>query len=225
MPPCASGQRAAVLDHLVGRILAFGPRCVRVAIDGFTAAGKTSIGHELAQRIADVGRVALRGSLDDFKHPWDERHLYDRITREGYYRNAFDTKAARRLLLDPTAPDGSGRVVLCCIDPVTQEDHSNMAVDMPDDGVLIVDGVFALDRALNSCWDLRVWVHIDSELSVRRGTARDADREGGAEQAEAVHRDRYLAAETLYVEEVDPIAIADVVIDNTDFGRPILERL
>lgn len=65
------------------------------------------------------------------KHPWDERHLYDRITREGYYRNAFDTKAARRLLLDPTAPDGSGRVVLCCIDPVTQEDHSSRLSTCP----------------------------------------------------------------------------------------------
>jgi uridine kinase len=168
--------------------------------------------------------VALRASLDDFKRPWSERHRYDRLSGEGYYRNAFDTEAARRLLLGPAAPEGSGRVVLCSIDPLTQVDHSGTAVEMPDDGVLVVDGVFALRRALNRYWDLRVWVHIDPELSVRRGTARDADRQGGTEPAEALHRDRYLAAETLYVEEVDPMGIADVVIDNTDFDGPILRR-
>ena len=224
MPPPAGGQRAAVLDHLIGRMLAFGPRRVRVAIDGFSAAGKTSLGHELAQRLADAERVVLRASLDDFKRPWNERHLFDRLSGEGYYRHAYDIDAARRLLLEPAAPDGSGRVVLCSVDPLTQVDHSTTAIEMPDDGVLIVDGVFALRRELNSFWDLRVWVRIDPELSVRRGRARDADREAGIEQAEALHRDRYLAAEILYVNEVDPVAIADVVIDNTDFDSPILQR-
>ncbi len=224
MPALPSRERAAVLDHVVERILAFGARRVRVAIDGLTAAGKTSMGHELAQGVADAGRVALRASLDDFKRPWRESHLYDRFSGEGYYRNAFDTDAARRLLLDPAAPDGSGRVVLCSIDPLTQIDHSRTAVDMPDDGVLIVDGVFTLRPAFHKCWDLRIWLHIDPELSIRRGTARDADREGGAEQSEALHRDRYLAAETIYVNEVDPIAIAEVVIDNTDFHRPRLRE-
>lgn len=164
----------------------------------------------------------MRASLDDFKRPWKESHLYDRMSGEGYYRNAFDNEATRRLLLDPAAPDGTGRVALCSIDPLTQVDHSRTLVDMPADGVLIVDGVFAFRPQLDECWDLRIWVHIDPELSVRRGTVRDAAREGGTEQAEALHRDRYLAAETIYLEEVGPVAIADVVVDNTDFGRPVL---
>jgi hypothetical protein len=32
--------------------------------------------------------------------------------------------------------------------------------------------------------------------------------------------DRYHRAEQLYLEEVDPIARADVVVDNRDFARP-----
>jgi uridine kinase len=208
----------------VSRILAFGARRVRVGIDGFTAAGKTSLANELAQLVADAGRVVLRASLDDFKRPWSESHLYDRVSGDGYYRNAFDTGAARRLLLDPASPGGSGRVVLCSIDPLTQVNHSNTAVDMPHDGVLIVDGVFAFRPELNQAWELRLWLKIDAEVSVRRGTARDADREGGHGQAEALHRDRYLVAETTYVNEVDPISIADLVIDNTDFHQPVLIR-
>jgi uridine kinase len=115
-------------------------------------------------------------------------------------------------------------VVLCSIDPLTQLDHSTTFVDMPEDGVLVVDGVFAFRPQLNELWDLRVWLSIDPELSVRRGVVRDAEMDGGSRQAEALHRDRYLAAETMYVREVDPISIADIVIDNTDFHRPLILR-
>jgi uridine kinase len=224
MPRAASAERVTVLDRIAAQILDLGDRRVRVAIDGSTAAGKTSLGHELSQRVADAGRVAMRASLDDFKHPWSDAPMHDRVSAEGYYRNAFDLEAVRRLLLDPAAPDGSGRVALCSIDPLTQLDHSTVVIEMPRDGVLIVDGVFALRPPLNECWDLRIWVQVDPELSLRRGIARDADMEGGADQAEALHRDRYLAAEAIYIEELDPVALSDVVIDNSDFAAPRLLR-
>jgi len=222
LPPTQSAQRAAVLDHIIGRIFAFGSRRVRVGVDGRTAAGKTTLGDELAERMADTGRLALRASLDDFKRPWHERHLYDRLSGEGYYRNAFDTQAARRLLLDPAAPTGSGQVALCSIDPLTQVDHSLTVDDMRVDGVLIVDGVFACRPEFNPCWDLRVWVHVDPELSVCRGIARDAERVSGSRQAEALHRERYQAAEIIYIAEQNPVALADVVVDNSDFEHPQL---
>jgi uridine kinase len=70
-----------------------GPGRLRVGIDGLTASGKTSFGHELAEQVVHSGRQALRTSLDDFKKPWRDRHLYDRESGEGYYRNAFDYDA------------------------------------------------------------------------------------------------------------------------------------
>ena len=45
-----------------------------------------------------------------------------------------------------------------------------------------------------------------------------------AEAAEALHRRRYLVGELLYVDEVDPISRADVVIDNRDLDHPVLVR-
>ncbi|WP_418153577.1 hypothetical protein [Actinoalloteichus caeruleus] len=61
-----------------------------MAVDGRTAAGRTSFGHELAEHIAHRRRPVLRGSLDDDKKPWRDRHLDDRESGEGYYRNAYD---------------------------------------------------------------------------------------------------------------------------------------
>jgi len=224
IPPEPSPARSRVLDRLVRMIDGLGDRRLRVAIDGLTAAGKTSLGHELARGLSRRGRPVARASLDDFKRPWRERHLYDRLSGEGYYRNAFDCDAACRLLLDPSGPTGDGIVALCSIDPITQVDHSAVTTAIPVNGVLVVDGVFAYRPEINAYWDLRVWIEISPELSVRRGVERDRDMDGGEAAAEALHRDRYLVGETLYIDEVDPRSFVEVVIDNTDIDRPRLVR-
>ena len=68
-PPPASTARTELVDDLAARIARLSPDRLRVAVDGFTAAGKTSFGHELAAAIRELGRPTLRASLDDFKHP------------------------------------------------------------------------------------------------------------------------------------------------------------
>jgi uridine kinase len=69
--------RLPVLNRVVDRVHALGDMRLRLAVDGRTAAGKTTLGHELASLLADAGQVVLRASLDDFKRPWAERHRYD----------------------------------------------------------------------------------------------------------------------------------------------------
>jgi len=223
LPPRAGPERAEVLERVVGLIETLAKGRLRIVLDGLTAAGKTSLGHELAAGLATRGRPAFRASMDDFKRPWRDAHLYDRKSGEGYYRNAFDLDAAKRLLLGPTAPGADGVVALCSIDPLTQIDHAAVKVQMPHDGVLVVDGVFGCRPEINDFWDLRIWVDVDAELSVRRGADRDAARDGAAE-AERLHRERYLAAETIYLQEVDPLSFVEVVLDNSDFARPVIVR-
>jgi uridine kinase len=87
-----------------------------------------------------------------------------------------------------------------------------------------VDGVFAFRPELDPAWDLRIWLRIDADLSVRRGVARDSEMYGGAAGTERLHRERYQVAEATYLAEVDPVARADVVIDNCDFDAPRLVR-
>jgi uridine kinase len=225
MPGPGSAARVAVVEAVAATVADLGQRRVTLVIDGLTAAGKTSFGHEVGRALAADGRQVLRASLDDFKRPWRDRDQYDRVSGEGYYRNAFDYPAVWRLLLDPARPGGTGSVVLCSIDPITQIDHSSSVVAMDGDGVLIVDGVFVMRPELDDAWDLRVWVDVDAELSVVRGAARDASREGGDRAAEELHRTRYLASELLYIDECDPIARADIVVDNRNFDSPRLFRI
>src|SRR5437667_5209391 len=101
VPATLHPTRSSILRHIADRIEVLGSRRIRVGVDGRTAAGKTILRHELATLLADADRVVLRASLDDFKRPWAEAHLYDRMSGEGYYRNAFDLEAIRNLLLEP----------------------------------------------------------------------------------------------------------------------------
>ncbi|MFH8369008.1 uridine kinase [Streptomyces sp. NPDC018031] len=217
-PPAASAERSALVGQVARRVLALGPGRLLVGIDGFTAAGKTSFGHELAEWIGGTGRPVLRATLDDFKKPWKDRHLYDRESGEGYYRNAYDYDAVRRLLLDPCRTPEATSCALCGIDPLTQLDHSAEKTPLTADTVLIVDGVFAFRPRIDAYWDFRIWLRVDAELSVRRGAERDQDWAGS--EAEAIHRDRYLPAQRLYLAEADPLPRMDLVIDNSVFAGP-----
>ena len=223
-PPTAS--RRAVIDQVADLVVSVRPGRVRVCIDGFTAAGKTTFSVELAEAVRRRGRSTLRASLDDFKHPWRHAidHGYDRISGEGYYRNAPDFESARDLLLAPAGVAGSGGVVLCAHDPLTGEDHRGVVAQADADAVLVVDSVFAMRPEYDEYWDLRIWLDVPPDLSLARGVARDTEMEGSAEAAEALHRDRYHAAEQIYVAEVDPVTRADVVIDNSDVLAPIILR-
>lgn len=221
IPAPLSPARSALIAELGAEVSAIAPHRLLVAIDGLTASGKTSFGHELAAGIRELGRPTLRASFDDFKKPWrDAREKgYDRVTGDGYYRNAPDFESARSLLLEPAAPTGSGSVVLCAHDPLTGTDHRSTTVQAPADAVLIVDSVFAFRPEYDEFWDFRIWLDVSPELSLSRGIDRDADQEGRAE-AERMHRDRYHAAERIYIDEVNPRARAQVVVDNALLEAP-----
>jgi uridine kinase len=51
-------------------------------------------------------------------------------------------------------------VALCSIDPVTQIDHSNERVAVPDNAVLVIDGVFACRPEIDVSWDYRIWLDV-----------------------------------------------------------------
>jgi uridine kinase len=220
-PTPASAERTALLRSIAEAVVAVGPNRLRIAIDGRTAAGKTSFGHELAAAVRTVGRPTMRASLDDFKKPWRDaiEKGYDRITGDGYYRNAPDFESARRLLLEPSGPNGSGVVTLCAHDPLTGKDHRDLTVRASTDSVLIVDSVFAFRPEYDVFWDYRIWLDIAPNLALQRGIERDTPREGGV-RARQLHEDRYHQAELIYLKEVNPLGRADIVIDNTEFALP-----
>jgi len=221
-PPAVSTARADLVAAVARLVCGRGEGRLSVAVDGRTGAGKTSFGHELGLALERVGRPAYRASLDDFKRPWAERGRYDRATGEGYYRNAYDLPRIARDLAGPV--HGEGRVRLCGIDPRTQVDHGREIAAMAPDGVLVVDGVFALRAELAPLWDVRIWLDVEAEVALERGLARDLADGASVHAGEAreLHRLRYAPAEELYLRETAVVSVADMVVDNTDLASPVL---
>lgn len=62
------------------------------------------------------------------------------------------------------------------------------------------------------------------EETLRRATVRDVDPFGSHEEVERRYLGRYLPAQALYRAEVDPEAVADVVVNNDRVDVPKIDR-
>lgn len=103
----SSDARSHVIDAVASRLAARSlPHPFRVAIDGRTASGKTTLADEVATVLRESGRQVIRTSVDGFHRPRAERYRRGRYSAEGYLDDARDWIAIRRLLLEPLGPNG-----------------------------------------------------------------------------------------------------------------------
>jgi uridine kinase len=202
-----------LLESLAGRI-ARRQRShpLRVAIDGITAAGKTTLADELVAPLRARGRPVIRASVDGFHRPRAERYRRGANSPRGYYDDAFDYAALRRVLLLPLGPDGDRRYRLNTLDLATDQPTNGPYYDAPPEAVLLCDGVFLLRPELDDCWDFRIFLQADEATAVRRAGQRDRHLFGGVERAKARYWQRYIPAHRLYLAQVHPQTRADVII-------------
>ncbi|WP_218578808.1 uridylate kinase [Phytohabitans houttuyneae] len=209
--------RTLLLETLAGRVLAVArPHPVRVAVDGCSAAGKTTLAGELAAALRTrTTRPVLRASVDDFTKPAGTRTAYPPHTPESYYLDTWDPAQIRADLLLPLGPAGDGQYRTAPGAPTTRA---------PGGAILLADGIFLQRPELDPHWDLRIYLHVGFDVVLERGVARDHQRMGGAAEAERRYRTKYLPAERRYVTDVRPAERADVLVDNTDPATPVLLR-
>jgi uridine kinase len=219
----AHRERDAVLTRLADMIAAIRlPHVVRVAIDGVDAAGKTTLADALHSLLEARGRPVLRATIDGFHRPRAERYRRGPTSPDGYYRDSFDYDALRRELLQPLGPGGSGRYRSRVFDLHADEAVGDPPASAPEGAVLLLDGVFLLRPELNDLWDFRVVVEVHADEALRRALVRDEDLFGSPDEALRRYRNRYVPGQRLYLDEVDPVSLADVVIENTDVSSPAL---
>lgn len=106
MPGNGAARRAAALRPLAQMIIEIErPHPVRVGVDRFSAAGKSTMADELAAMVTGQGRPCLRAGLDDFKRPRAQRPPGP----EGFYRGGYDLDASARSCWRPWDRAGIGR--------------------------------------------------------------------------------------------------------------------
>ncbi len=195
----------------------------RVAIDGPPAAGKTTLGDELAVVLRARGRHVIRASVEGFLLPRSQRYRRGEYSAEGCYHDSFDFDALHRVLLDPLGPGGDRGVQRAVYDHRTDTARSEPPVTAPADAVLLFDGVFLLRPELIDRWDVRIFVSAAFEETLDRARARDLVLFGSAPDVERRHRQRYRPSQQFYVDTVRPTDRADVIVGNDVPEQPVWE--
>jgi hypothetical protein len=176
---------------------------LRVGIDGPPWSG-LSLAGPLREALERRSRAVLAVDTGDFLRPASVRLELGRDDAEMFRHGWVDYGALRREVLDPLGPGGSRRWLPTLWDPdrdrATREDYR----EAPAQAVLLCSGAFLLGRGLP--FDRVVHVALGPGARRRRVPADDAARE--------------LPAWDAYVAEVDPAAVADVVVRADDPRHP-----
>jgi hypothetical protein len=184
---------------------------LRVGVDGPDAAHPGRLADTLIDPIRARGRTALRVSTRWFWRPASVRLEYGHEDAESYYSGWLDTAALTREVLDRLGPAGppagDGYSYLPTLwDPDTDRATRAAYRPAPANAVLLLDGPLLLGQGLPL--DLTVHMRL-STAALRRRT------ETG--------RQWTLPALERYEREVDPGALADVVIRADDANHPAVQ--
>lgn len=204
------------LDDAVGRMLAAvpGDRRALVAVDGVGASGKTTFTARLAERVATRPVVVLHA--DDFLQPSAVRRARGRHSAEGFWLDAYHLDALTGWALDPLGPGGDGWYRASSLDHGRDEVVRPEPRLAPQDALVLVEGTFLHRDGLADLWDFSYYLDVPADEAARRM----AVRAGGDLPSEV--RARYEGAQRLYFAAARPWFRADVVLDTTHPGRPVV---
>jgi uridine kinase len=163
-----------------------------VAIDGPDAAGKTTLGSRLAQRLR---RPALTACVDSWHHPREVRTRRGNESPDGYFHDSFDLASLVAELLNPFRM-GTERVRTSCFD-YRSERVTHEYAEVSPNAVLIFDGVFLQRPELRPLWDLAIYLRVPADITLARALDRDLDRFGDEDTVRRRYEKRYLPGQAL----------------------------
>ena len=185
---------------------------IRIGIDGFCAAGKTTLADALEVELRARGRSVIRACGDDFQNPPDVRYQLGARSPEGFYRHAMNFAGLRRELLAPLGPGGSLVYRTTIYDVFASRVNLSPQLQAERFQILVLDRLFLHVPELASCFELTVFVDADYETCIARARARKQERYREPDRIEELYRDRYVPGFELYAAEIQPRARASMWI-------------
>lgn len=161
-----------------------------VAIDGVGGSGKTTLAEALIKNLKNTIIV----QLDDFYSPVLKKPDLKRLENQVLIPLRNGQKAKFQLYEWKTNALSDWKIIL-------------------PEGIIVVEGVFSLDKELINYYDLKIWVEYPSELGFERGVQRDIKKDG-VDSSEK-WKDVWMPQEEKYKNEQEPEKKADYIIDGT----------
>lgn len=211
-------SRDKVLRELLAALQSVRPgERALVALDGFDGVGKSHVASELLALAPASSRPLVSVTIDRFHHPRAARHGAGRDATS-FYRSSYRYGAFRRCVAEPLR---TGHPIIPGVwDVDADEPLSPTPVEVPPDGIVLVDGIFLQRPELADLWDATVWVQAPFSVTVPRGNARFAGVHDP--DPESPTNARYVGGQRLYLAEADPAAHSTWILDNTSLEAPVL---
>ncbi len=186
-----------IFDTILTAIQGHPKRPLRVAIDGSSASGKTTLANRLG---AALGCPVVH--MDDFFLPPELRSA-ERLQEPG--GNVHYERFAREVLPGLRAGEHFAYGVFDC---------STMAVtgqqQIPPNDIIIVEGAYSLHPALADVYDLKILLQVDPELQAKRILSRNGP------EKQAVFLSKWIPLERQYFEGCHVLQRADLVLEITE---------
>jgi hypothetical protein len=208
MRPVSSELLVVELAELIAARATETAGWLRVALDGADAAHPDRLADALVDPLRVRGHPVVRVRAADQLRPASLRLERGRTDPDSFFEDWLDADGLRRDVLDPLEPGGSGRVRPVRWDAAADRADRTPAQALPDGAVLVMSGPLLLGRSL--AFDLTVHVEL-SPAALRRSTPDDLAWT--------------LPAYDRYTDEVDPAAVADVVVRLDDPRHPAVVGL
>ena len=164
---------------------------VLIAVDGVGGAGKTTLAELLQKEIKNSFIV----QLDDFYSP---------------ILQAADLQRLKEQVILPLHNHQEAKYQIY---EWKSDSFSDWHILKPE-GIFIFEGVYALENNIRDYYDLKIWIDCPADLGLKRGIARDIERDG------VDNTDKWIniwsPLEKKYKNEQEPNKTADYIIDGTE---------
>lgn len=200
---------STVLNEMLRR-LPNAPRLI-VGVDGLSAAGKTSSVQSLQHQLIEAGVAFTILHLDD--HIVDRSRRYNTGQEEWYeyYALQWDVEALTHSLFQKLRA-ANDHLLLDFYDGET-DTVSQRRVELPHEGVILLEGVFLQRPEWRGYFDYMIYVDMPRSIRFERDTLRSNQDPHNPERLQKF-QNRYWKAEDHYLETVNPVQLADLVLEN-----------
>ncbi len=216
-----SDVQRLISEELIPKIYAIKKQTpILVGIDGVDGAGKSSFSHTLATALTKFPRTVVTASIDHFHNPAKIRYVKGKDSPEGFYFDSFNYDVVKAYLLEPFFK-GKGHYRTMAFDCEKDELMQLEPKPVPNNSILIFEGIFSFRPELLPYWDLKIFLDVTFETSLQRNIQRSAPK--GAEAVQKIKerwKQRYMPGQKIYFQHADPQAKADILIDNNDYKHP-----
>jgi len=187
-----------------------------VGISGIDGAGKTSFAELFERYLVTDNDETQAIHLDDFHNPKAIRYA-GADQADNYFNRSFNINLVVEKLLKPMSKKKTFSTRMTLLDWHTDKYDTVRKYAFGQNTIVVFEGVFLFRKELAPYIDYKIFLNIPFGESKRRARIRDADTDTNK------YDEKYLPAQSRYLEEYPPEKTADMVIDNSEWEYPRLK--